>query len=191
MPTTPASPPLALAAVRLLCSVCQVIQSEGNRDTCENQKCQLELAKTGVVYDDNGATRLSRKRGRVAKPSPRANKEPAQPEGPQRKPRLWVDVSDDEAEAASPPPPPPPPAFGVGDAVKGRYRATEYTKSEAAWGGSLFGTKWYAGEITACNPDGTFDILYEDGDTEVGVLTQFVKPFYAPRDWPDRALAMH
>jgi len=47
------------------------------------------------------------------------------------------------------------------------------------------------GEITACNPDGTFDILYEDGDTEVGVLTQFVKPFYAPRDWPDRALAMH
>ena len=126
MPTTPASPPLALAAVRLLCSVCQVIQSEGNRDTCENQKCQLELAKTGVVYDDNGATRLSRKRGRVAKPSPRANKEPAQPEGPQRKPRLWVDVSDDEAEAASPPPPPPP-AFGVGDAVKGRHRATEYT----------------------------------------------------------------
>ncbi len=49
--------------------------------------------------------------------------------------------------------------FRVQSRVWGNYRAT----------GS-----WYAGRITAVNPDGTFGITYDDGDTEANVVEECI-----------------
>ena len=49
--------------------------------------------------------------------------------------------------------------FQVRSRVWGNYRAT----------GS-----WYAGRITVVNPDGTFNIVYDDGDSEINVAEECV-----------------
>jgi len=58
----------------------------------------------------------------------------------------------------------------VGVEVKARYGAT---------GRGPFGTSWYPGKVTAVHTqsDGTwrYDILYEDGDKEEGVMAKYVK----------------
>ena len=58
------------------------------------------------------------------------------------------------------------PAVGVGRRVKARFQAQ-------ALGPAL--TKWYAGEITACHTDGTFDVHYDDGDHEAHVPLKYIK----------------
>ena len=51
-------------------------------------------------------------------------------------------------------------AFAVGAVVEARY------------GG---GEEWYSGEITADNRDGTYALLYEDGDREAAVAAQHIR----------------
>ena len=42
---------------------------------------------------------------------------------------------------------------------------------EISYGGRLGkGTKWFSGKISRVNRDGTFDIRYDDGDSEMGAL---------------------
>merc|ERR1711871_582976 len=48
----------------------------------------------------------------------------------------------------------------------------EGDKVEARFGGR---DKWYAGKITNARSDGTFDILYEDGDTERRVKKRLIR----------------
>ena len=50
--------------------------------------------------------------------------------------------------------------FERGDKVEGRFAGKD---------------KWYKAKITACNSNGTFDLLYEDGDVERGVKPEFVR----------------
>ena len=49
--------------------------------------------------------------------------------------------------------------FEVGDAVECKY--------QAARGGK----KWYKGKIARVNSDGSFDVTYDDGDSERHVST--------------------
>ena len=58
----------------------------------------------------------------------------------------------------------------VGARVQARHRA-----SSAALG-NLNATKWYPGKILLANPDGTYNIQYDDKDLELGVLPKWVKP---------------
>ena len=51
----------------------------------------------------------------------------------------------------------------------------EGDKVEARFGGR---DKWYAGKITNARSDGTFDILYEDGDTERRVKKRLIRKKY-------------
>ena len=37
------------------------------------------------------------------------------------------------------------------------------------------GTKWFAASVRAVHGDGSYDVLYDDGDEENGVLAQFVR----------------
>ena len=48
----------------------------------------------------------------------------------------------------------------------------EGDKVEARFGGR---DKWYKGKITNARSDGTFDILYEDGDTERRVKKRLIR----------------
>lgn len=48
----------------------------------------------------------------------------------------------------------------VGEKVQGKYDG---------------GIKWYAGVIAAVNNDGTYDIQYNDGDFESGVISSFIR----------------
>ena len=45
-------------------------------------------------------------------------------------------------------------------------------KVEARFGG---GEKWFKGKVSRARSDGTFDILYEDGDTEMRVKRELVR----------------
>ena len=54
----------------------------------------------------------------------------------------------------------------VGARVEARYRATVLGK---------MGTKWFAASVRAVHGDGSYDVLYDDGDEENGVLAQFVR----------------
>ena len=45
---------------------------------------------------------------------------------------------------------------------------TEGDKVEALYKGK--GTKWFSGKISRVNRDGTYDIRYDDGDSEAGAL---------------------
>ena len=54
-----------------------------------------------------------------------------------------------------------------------RTRLKEGMKVEARFGGR---DKWYKGKITYARSDGTFDILYEDGDTERRVKKRLIRP---------------
>ena len=38
------------------------------------------------------------------------------------------------------------------------------------------GTKWFSGKISRVNRDGTFDIRYDDGDSETGALKTNIRP---------------
>lgn len=51
-------------------------------------------------------------------------------------------------------------AFSVGDDVEARYKG---------------GRKWYPGVLRTANHDGTFDILYKDGDDERGVQASSIR----------------
>jgi hypothetical protein len=53
-----------------------------------------------------------------------------------------------------------PPSLKVGDAVEARYRGK---------------SKLYPGKITRCRFDGSFDILYDDGERELGVGKDLIK----------------
>ena len=50
--------------------------------------------------------------------------------------------------------------FKVGDIIKAQYRGKD---------------KYYPGKITRCRFDGSFDILYDDGDRELGVTKELIK----------------
>jgi len=49
---------------------------------------------------------------------------------------------------------------------------TAGTRVKAKYGGK----KWFKGKITRVNDDGTYDVLYEDGDRERGVKEKWVRP---------------
>jgi hypothetical protein len=49
----------------------------------------------------------------------------------------------------------------VGDKVEGLYRGR--------------GTKWFKGEITARNSDGTYRVLYEDGDKDMSLGREHIR----------------
>ena len=49
----------------------------------------------------------------------------------------------------------------------------EGDKIEALYKGK--GTKWYKGKVTSAKRDGSFDVEYEDGDRESGVLAKNIK----------------
>ena len=49
----------------------------------------------------------------------------------------------------------------VGQKVQSRYKG---------------GDKWYAGVVSAANNDGTYQIFYEDGDTEARQRRELIKP---------------
>jgi hypothetical protein len=53
----------------------------------------------------------------------------------------------------------------VGDKVKGRFGATKY---------GPYGRNWYPGTLVGVH-EGTYDVSYDDGDFEKGVLQKFVK----------------
>ena len=60
------------------------------------------------------------------------------------------------------------PCFEVGERVEGLYGASRL--------GTSFGCKWFGAEITASRADGTFDLRYDDGDSEEGVLAKYLRP---------------
>ena len=37
------------------------------------------------------------------------------------------------------------------------------------------GDNWFPGSITSCNADGTYDIVYDNGDEEQAVDTEFIR----------------
>jgi hypothetical protein len=61
--------------------------------------------------------------------------------------------------------------FVVGALVRGRHMASSLGK---------FGTKWWPATVQHIRPDGTCDLLYEDGDFEEAVQREFVKPRRLP-----------
>ena len=56
----------------------------------------------------------------------------------------------------------------VGTRCRARYLADKLP-------GFLASKTWYPGVITRCHPDGSFDIEFDDGDSEEHVLSKFVK----------------
>ena len=38
-----------------------------------------------------------------------------------------------------------------------------------------FGCRWFAGDVTAERPDGSFDLQYEDGEREERVLPRYMR----------------
>ncbi|KAH8049813.1 tudor domain-containing protein [Aureococcus anophagefferens] len=63
-------------------------------------------------------------------------------------------------------------ALAVGAAVEARHNG---------------GRKWYPGKISKAHDDGTFDVAYDDGDRESGVVKEFVRPAGgSPRRSPRR-----
>ena len=77
-------------------------------------------------------------------------------------------------------PPEPQAAYAVGEKIRGRWKATSLGQRY-----TLFLLAWYPGVVTAVHEltsaDGvgatfTYDIDYDDGDSEQGVAEQFVKP---------------
>jgi hypothetical protein len=60
------------------------------------------------------------------------------------------------------------PGFDEGDKVECLYKGK--------------GTKWFSGKISRVNRDGTFDIKYDDGDSESGALVSNI------REHPDTTL---
>eukprot|EP00968_Pinguiococcus_pyrenoidosus_P006899 scaffold456_cov252-Pinguiococcus_pyrenoidosus.AAC.1 len=50
--------------------------------------------------------------------------------------------------------------FGEGDKIEARYRG---------------GSRWFRGKITRANEDGTYDIRYEDGDSERAVKARMIR----------------
>ena len=59
----------------------------------------------------------------------------------------------------------------AGAHVKGRYLASSIGTP------SKFGTKWWPATVRHVHPDGTCDLVYEDGDLEDSVRPEFVRPF--------------
>ena len=48
----------------------------------------------------------------------------------------------------------------TGDLIEARYRG---------------GAKWFSGKVLRKRPDGSFDIRYDDGDSESGVRSEYVR----------------
>jgi len=71
--------------------------------------------------------------------------------------RFSPGASDDESSEASAP---QGPGFGIGEHVEGNF----------AGQGS-----WFPGKITVSNSDGTYDILYDDGDAEKSVPSSLIR----------------
>jgi len=73
---------------------------------------------------------------------------------------------------------PPSSSSGRGSSASdaSRSRAAEGLargdKCEARYGGK---SKWYGGKVAKCNANGTFDITYDDGDSERGVRAALVR----------------
>jgi urease beta subunit len=42
---------------------------------------------------------------------------------------------------------------------------------------------WYPGDITRVNPDGTYDVLFTDGEVEYNVKSEFIKLYVPEDDW--------
>jgi ribosomal protein L27 len=56
------------------------------------------------------------------------------------------------------------PDYREGDKIEGLYRGK--------------GSKWYKGQVARVNRDGTFDLLYDDGDKDLGALASNMRlPF--------------
>jgi len=58
------------------------------------------------------------------------------------------------------------PAFSVGDRVLARYMASRQ---------GPHGTKWFRGQVAAIHSNGTYEITFEDGDSETNVLPKYVR----------------
>lgn len=66
--------------------------------------------------------------------------------------------------------------------VKAKYHAWEASQQKGkGWGAG----HWYSGTVSCVHPDGSADILYDDGDEELGVLREHV--LVDPRDAADAA----
>ena len=72
------------------------------------------------------------------------------------------------------------PPIEVGQRVEGMYGASRL--------GTSFGCKWFGAEVTASRADGTFDLRYDDGDSEERVLPKYLRPpggVAADEDWAE------
>jgi hypothetical protein len=79
-------------------------------------------------------------------------------------------VTKTTTDAALPPPPLPPVA------PQTLLQLAVGTLVECQFEGALGGRAWYSGVVQACDDaSDTYDILYDDGDREEGVLPQFVR----------------
>lgn len=58
------------------------------------------------------------------------------------------------------------PPFNVGDRVSARYLTTEFP---------VWQCRWYLGRISRVHQDGTYDVHYDDGDTETHVARRHIK----------------
>ena len=68
---------------------------------------------------------------------------------------------------------PEEPPFQVGQRVEGLYGASKL--------GVSFGCRWFSGDVVAERPDGSFDLQYDDGEREEGVLPRYMRlPGAAP-----------
>ena len=68
---------------------------------------------------------------------------------------------------------PEEPPFQVGQRVEGLYGASKL--------GVSFGCRWFSGDVVAARPDGSFDLQYDDGEREEGVLPRYMRlPGAAP-----------
>ena len=65
----------------------------------------------------------------------------------------------------------------VGERVQGKYQ------------GVIGGYNWFGGVVRAARHDGSFDLLYDDGDEETAVLSKFVKVWLGPPEAAAEAAA--
>jgi hypothetical protein len=76
-------------------------------------------------------------------------------------------------EPEAPPSPGAPPSPSPDDAQGATQNLDIGSAVEANFEGE---GRWYAGEVVAAHPDGTFDVRYKDGDSEKAVGPDFIRP---------------
>ena len=73
---------------------------------------------------------------------------------------------------------PASPASSASPAASAAATYAEGDRVSSAPGRAMHGrqAKWFPARIDAVNEDGTYDLVYEDGDEEDGVAAKFIRP---------------